>query len=60
MDIADELMAAHAEHERQRLRVVKLSEQLQRAFAKLADATARLNETKARAAAGGDIERKAA
>lgn len=53
-DIADELLAAHAQHERARLRVLELSSRLQEAFAKLADATAHLNMAKAKAAAGGE------
>ena len=61
MDIADEMLVAQATRERARLRVVRLGEQIQKAFAELADASARLNELKALAAAGADgMERMAA
>lgn len=52
MDIGDELVVAHARRERARQKVVKLSEQFQKALAELADAEGRLNEAKAIAAAG--------
>lgn len=61
MDIDEELVVAHARRERARLKVVELSEQIQKAFAELADAEVRLNEAKALAAAGaGGMGRMAA